>query len=393
VVVGAPKSDNAVPGLKDTGSVAVYNSTNAATPVMKKYGAVAKAGLGNSVAVGDVDSDGRADIIVGASLLVHRKMTSRVKKLSKTRAVFLSGVARACKRRISTSSWGKCLQQAPCFLRVMLLCCEFFWISLPVKKFLLPLFALVLPTVCLALQPGDVDTAFGSGGVAYMDSGKDDSVKSVIEQADGKLLLGGFSSFRNPDDTTNYQISVARFNQDGTLDTSFDGDGKMQADPVPGRNIVFAMIQQADQKLVFAGCSCNGWGSSDGWLIARFNADGSVDTGFGTGGSRVLGYAEGFASGSPPASIYSMIQQQDGKLVLVGDAADATTYTQQITVVRMASDGTFDTSFGDQGKVSLSILGGYGEFARGVVQQPDGKLVLAATLTGFLPSSNAMAVC
>jgi hypothetical protein len=64
IIVGAPYDDDAVAGLKDAGSVTVYNI--AGTQLMKKYGSVEKAGFGLALAAGDVNGDGRADVVVGA---------------------------------------------------------------------------------------------------------------------------------------------------------------------------------------------------------------------------------------------------------------------------------------------------------------------------------------
>ncbi|MEZ5436375.1 MAG: FG-GAP-like repeat-containing protein [Pseudomonadales bacterium] len=65
VLVGAPLDDNTDAALKDTGSITVFSGSNG-EKLTKKYGAVAKANLGNSVAAGDVDGDSKADIIAGA---------------------------------------------------------------------------------------------------------------------------------------------------------------------------------------------------------------------------------------------------------------------------------------------------------------------------------------
>ena len=66
IIIGAPNDDDSVRNLKDTGSVKVYKITDSITPLMEKYGAVAKAYLGKSVASGDVNNDGRDDVIAGA---------------------------------------------------------------------------------------------------------------------------------------------------------------------------------------------------------------------------------------------------------------------------------------------------------------------------------------
>jgi uncharacterized delta-60 repeat protein len=96
----------------------------------------------------------------------------------------------------------------------------------------------------------------------------------VIQQADGKLVVAGYSWNGSNDD-----FALARYNADGSLDTGFDGDGKVTTAIGTGYDDRgFSVIQQADGKLVVAGTSYNG--SNYDVALVRYNADGSLDTGF-----------------------------------------------------------------------------------------------------------------
>jgi uncharacterized delta-60 repeat protein len=96
---------------------------------------------------------------------------------------------------------------------------------------------------------------------------------SVIQQVDGKLVVAGSS-----DNGGNYDVALVRYNADGSLDTGFDGDGKGHHGYGCGAMMYAqSVIQQADGKLVVAGSSWNG--SNADVALARYNADGSLDTG------------------------------------------------------------------------------------------------------------------
>jgi uncharacterized delta-60 repeat protein len=95
----------------------------------------------------------------------------------------------------------------------------------------------------------------------------------VIQQADGKLVVAGYSWNGSNDD-----FALVRYNADGSLDTGFDGDGKVTTAIGTSYDEAFSVIQQADGKLVVAGYSHNG--SNYDVALVRYNADGSLDTGF-----------------------------------------------------------------------------------------------------------------
>jgi uncharacterized delta-60 repeat protein len=158
-----------------------------------------------------------------------------------------------------------------------------------------------------------------------------------------------------------------RLNPDGSLDTTFDGDGK--------RIVSFGMFTEAsdmalqpDGKILLAGRAGS---NQPGALIARFNADGSTDTGFGTNqGFTVTNLTNGFSFFNKIALL------ADGKIVLTGEA-------QQFKTLRYTQNGILDTSFGTDGTGVVNFYGG-----NGIVQQPDdGKLVIVRNTWFDFPAS------
>jgi uncharacterized delta-60 repeat protein len=122
---------------------------------------------------------------------------------------------------------------------------------------------------------------------------------------DGKLVVAG-SSYNG----SSYDVALVRYNADGSLDTGFDGDGKVTTAIGAANDYGYSVIQQADGKLVVAGTSYNG--SSYDFALVRYNADGSLDASFDGDGivTTAIGAANDYAQ--------SVIQQADGKLVVAG---------------------------------------------------------------------------
>ena len=200
---------------------------------------------------------------------------------------------------------------------------------------------------------GTLDTSFDGDGKLTTNFGlwASDYGNSVIQQADGKLVVAGASD---------NSFALARYNADGTLDTSFDGDGKLITNFGSNNSYGNSVIQQADGKLVVAGEGDNNF------ALARYNLDGSLDTSFGESGKQITDSGSSYASG------YSIIQQADGKLVVVGYALNG---NYNFALARYNADGTLDTSFNSDGKLTTDL--GDDAFGRSVIQQANGKLVLA----------------
>jgi uncharacterized delta-60 repeat protein len=221
----------------------------------------------------------------------------------------------------------------------------------------------LLGTSSLHAAPGDLDLSFGGGGKVTTAIGTGgDFGYSVIQQADGKLVVAG-SSWNG----SNADVALVRYNADGPLDTGFDGDGKVTTAIGGSDDVGYSVIQQADGKLVVAGYSYNG--SSYDFALVRYNTDGSLDTGFDGDGKVTTAIWCGTM-----IMAYSVIQQSDGKLVVAGTSYNGSSY--DFALVRYNADGSLDASFDGDGIVTTAI-GAANDYAQSVIQQADGKLVVA----------------
>ena len=152
-------------------------------------------------------------------------------------------------------------------------------------------------------------------------------------QPDGKILVAGASY-----NGSGYDFSVVRYNTDGSLDTSFDGDGVVTT--VVGSNSSFAhgITLQADGKILVSGYAISG--STNDYAVVRYNADGSLDTSFDGDGIATV------AVGTSADYGREVAVQSDGKIIIVGNSNNGS--DEDIGVIRLNSDGSLDTSFGLQ---------------------------------------------
>jgi uncharacterized delta-60 repeat protein len=225
---------------------------------------------------------------------------------------------------------------------------------------------------------GTVDTNFGAGGRARADFGYGDYGYSALLLSDGKILVGGLS--RNVG--TLDDLTVVRFNSDGTLDTTFGTGGRAVAH-VHGDDAIFDMALQADGKIVAAGYSNGGLSPLD-MAVVRFNADGSLDSNFGVNGKQTTS----FTSDSEERA-YAVAIQADGKIVVGGYTRILGSPTHEdAAVARYNADGSHDASFDADGKAIINSLQMSG--AAALLIQPDGKIILGAYTDDFdVPASQA----
>jgi uncharacterized delta-60 repeat protein len=213
---------------------------------------------------------------------------------------------------------------------------------------------------------GDLDPTFGIGGKVTTDFGVGyDTAWSIAIQADGKIVAGGDNSAG---------FALARYNPDGTLDTSFGSGGKVITYLLDSSILGRAIFIQTDGKIMVSGQA------SSGCALARYNPDGSLDASFGVGGV-VRTYITGFKQ------VHSAALQADGKIVVAGHidvSQDPSSMNWNFGLVRYNTDGSLDSSFGSSGVVTTDF-GRPDDRAYSVVVQPDGKIV-AAGIT--VPYSN-----
>ena len=210
---------------------------------------------------------------------------------------------------------------------------------------------------------GSLDTSFGNGGKVVSDFGASDSAHAVALQPDGKIVAAGASQ-----SSSIGNIVLARYNADGSLDSTFGNGGKITTDINGQYERADALVLQADGKLVTAGFICGG-GNCDVLLI-RYNSNGGLDSTFGSGGIVTTDY-----NGQGVDSARALVLQPDGKIVAAGSVYLSA--KSDFALARYNSNGTLDTTFGAGGIVTTDF--GDSEDASDVVIQPDGKIVAAGS--------------
>ncbi|MCA1679598.1 MAG: hypothetical protein LC777_11945 [Actinobacteria bacterium] len=216
--------------------------------------------------------------------------------------------------------------------------------------------------------PGDLDLTFSGDGKQTTDFGTSSVGNDVALQGDGKIVVAGQTISGGND------FALARYNADGSLDTTFDGDGKQTTD-FGGGDQAAAVALQPDGKIIVGGRG----GASVFWdfALARYNTDGSLDTTFSGDGKQTTNLFLDDA-------INAVALQPDGRIVAAGLAGN------KFGLARYNIDGSLDTGFNPCGPGGAAPCDGMrGEDfsnaqARGVTLQPDGKIVAAgdAVLSG-----------
>lgn len=221
-----------------------------------------------------------------------------------------------------------------------------------------------------AAQAGGLDSTFSGDGkvTTNFTSGFEWSYGVAVQPSDGKIVAAGEAGQRGG------QFAVARYNTNGSLDSSFSGDGKVTTNFSPGYDAGFDMaLQPSDERIVVVGFASGNGGQ---FAVARYNTDGSLDTSFNGNGRKTTDF-----SGASDFAFGVAIQPSDGKIVAVGGAGGLGS-GGRIAVVRYNTDGSLDPAFADGGRQSINLTSG-DDRADLVAIQPDGKIVLAGTADYF----------
>lgn len=209
---------------------------------------------------------------------------------------------------------------------------------------------------------GSLDTSFGADGKVMTDFGGNAVATSVAIQPDGKIVAVG-GSFNGSSD-----FNMGRYNTDGTLDRSFGTDGRVTTD-FGGDDIATSVAVDSKGRVVVGGNGGSSWASD--FALARYNTDGSLDNSFGTSGKTTTNLGPG---GFPRDSIaQDIVIQRDGKIIAAGYFGGEDAY--DFALVRYTDDGSLDATFGTDGKATTDF--GKSDVALSAVIQSDGKIVVA----------------
>jgi uncharacterized delta-60 repeat protein len=215
--------------------------------------------------------------------------------------------------------------------------------------------------------PGDLDSTFGGDGRLTIDYGGTDVAEDVLVQPDGTIVTagyGGVGTFR-----------ISRFNPNGALDPGF---GNQPVDFSGSFDQATTIARQPDGRLIVAGASSGV--AVQNVAVARLETNGLLDDSFPGGGADGDGRLELDLGGADAAQDVQL--QPDGKIVLVGTG----NATQDVAVVRLRQDGSFDSTFAGDGVVNVNLGGA--DVGNAAALQVDGKIVVAAASTG--PGSNVV---
>ena len=212
---------------------------------------------------------------------------------------------------------------------------------------------------------GSLDTSFGNGGRVITRIGSfDDAANAVAIQPDGKIVAAGISG-----SSPNYDFALIRYNTNGTLDTSFGVGGKVITPVGSGNDEARAVLIQSDGRIIAVGSTGN-YPNTD-FALVRYNTNGSLDTSFGVNGKVITT----IGSGSSVDEARAAALQPDGRIVAAGHSYVGT-QSPEFALARYNTDGSLDTSFGTGGKV-VTPIGASGDTANAVAIQSDGKIVVA----------------
>jgi uncharacterized delta-60 repeat protein len=210
-------------------------------------------------------------------------------------------------------------------------------------------------------RDGLPDASFGDAGLVTVDVGSGDVAYAVAAQADGRILVAGVTN-----GATGRDFALLRFDTDGSPDEGFGTDGVVTTSFTADSDAAYAIALQADGKIVLGGEASMG-SSTTGvdFALARYEADGSLDEGFGDGG-KVL---TALSSYSGRDTIYALAIDAEDRIVAAGGEGD-------FVVARYLGDGSLDAAFSEDGKL-VGILGSTIGAARGVQVDGEGRIVIA----------------
>ena len=212
---------------------------------------------------------------------------------------------------------------------------------------------------------GSLDTTFGTGGIAVAAFSNDDWIFDLALQPDGRIIAVGHTG--SPNQFRN--LAVVRYNANGSVDSSFATGGIFEMDFFGHGDIASSVALQPDGRILVGGSASHTLDGDYDSVLVRLNTNGSLDTTFGWFGIVIIDF---FGTNNGTGDIALL---PDGR-ILAGGNADNGLY-ESITLIRYNPNGSLDTTFGSAGKtiafLSPSIL------CNGADLEilPDGKIIMA----------------
>ena len=223
---------------------------------------------------------------------------------------------------------------------------------------------------------GSLDRSFGNGGIVTTTFPEGSYAFDVALQPDGKIIAAGtvFVDF-NPGEMSDTDFALARYNSDGSLDTTFGNGGMVTTDFFGNEDDAFSILIQPDGKIVAVG-SANDPATFYDFAAARYLSNGTIDTTFGVAGKVSTDFGDQNFDRARSAAL-----QADGKIVAAGFAISQNGGVQNFAVARYTSNGVLDTTFSRDGKTQIDF-GNCCQSATKVLLQSDGKIITVGGSNG-----------
>jgi uncharacterized delta-60 repeat protein len=216
---------------------------------------------------------------------------------------------------------------------------------------------------------GSLDQTFGNGGLVTTDLNEYENARAVAIQPNGKIVVAGSISRSN---RTN-DFVVIRYNEDGTLDSSFGQDGVVTTDFSNTMDFAEDMAIAPNGEIVVAGTIYWSIPQSD-FAIARYKSNGDLDETFGSGGKVTVGLE------SAHETLAAMVLNPKGEIVLAGETntPQPEVLNIDLALVRLNRDGNPDASFGVDGMVITDFTAV--DMSGDVALTPAGEIIVVGTV-------------
>lgn len=224
---------------------------------------------------------------------------------------------------------------------------------------------------------GTLDTTFGKGGAAGLDVPINADGMAIYATADGSVYVSARGTS---------QAVVFKLDSSGAPAEDFGSDGALVLNPTGyyGTGNIATVVQPDGSVLLGSWLYVGSDGPHDPgdpvYAVQRLAADGNLDTAFGVDGVVYFDTALGLDYRA------AMTVQADGKIIIAGESNDSTAFN----VLRLNADGSFDTSFSGDGKLTLQVPQGDSAYAHSAIVQPDGKILIAGDVITRLNADGSL---
>jgi uncharacterized delta-60 repeat protein len=223
-------------------------------------------------------------------------------------------------------------------------------------------------------QNGTLDPFFGNGGKVVTRVGDSISVaNAVVLQGDGKIVTAGYSFLSGKS-----AFTIARYNTDGALDSTY-GNGGIAHTLIGDESKATTVALQPDRKIVAGGYYYDDSLSNQYFTVARYNTNGTIDSTFGNNGIATAYFP------ATIAQIRKLVVMPGGRIITAGYKNQG--FQNTPVFAQFLSSGTLDTAFGNRGlmELNMTISSGSSLWVNDMVLTPAGKILATIEAQGFTP--------